>query len=207
MNNLLINRKLATTLFLVGLTLAACTGTSWETFEGDGFSLQLPASFEGGSDQQDFSEVAQMFRDAGQDSLAQALEANAGFILLYAVDTNRDNETETFTNVNVIREQNPAIADLSIQDYVNISLEQLKSVRGITVVSQHGVDFPGFEAYLLVEQYDLSALLGTEGVSKADQYLLKSGDSVWVITYTTDITEYDARHGDFETSAKSFKLK
>lgn len=206
MRNMLIGSKLAVTLFVVGLLLAACSNSGWETFSGDGFSIQLPDSFEGGSEQQDFSQVAQMFRDAGQESLAQALEANSGFILLYAVDTNRENETETFTNVNVIREQNPAIADLTIQDYVNISLGQLQTVNGITVVAQQAVDFPGFEAYLLVEEYDLSALLGTEGVSKADQYLLKSGDTVWVITYTTDITEYDARHADFETSAKSFKL-
>lgn len=198
----------------LGLLLAACSGggdaavpSNWKTFEGAGFSFQLPNTFEGGGDEQDFAEVAQMFRDAGQESLAQSLEANAGFILLYAADTEINNSNQTYTNVNVIREQNPALTDYSMQDYVDASLAQLNSVGGIAVVDQRAVTVPGFDAYLLIEEYDLAILLGAEGKSKADQYLLKSSDTVWVITYTTDISEYDARHADFETSAKSFTVK
>jgi hypothetical protein len=197
----------------MGLMLAACSGgggaapSTWETFEGDGFSLTLPSTFQGGGDQQDFAEVAQMFRNAGQETLAQSVEANAGFILLYAADTVINNQNKTYTNVNVIREQNPALVDFTIQDYVDASIAQLTAVSGITIVDQRAVSIPGFEAYLLIEEYDLSQLLGAEGTSKADQYLLKSGDTVWVITYTTDISEYTARHADFETSALSFTLK
>jgi hypothetical protein len=117
------------------------------------------------------------------------------------------NSNKTYTNVNVIREQNPALVDYTIQDYVDISLSQLQAVNGITVIDQKEVSIPGFDAYLLIEEYDLSQLLGAEGTSKADQYLLKSGDTVWVITYTTDISEYTVRHADFETSAQSFTLK
>jgi hypothetical protein len=197
----------------LALLLAACAGgggttpTSWETFEGDGFSFTLPSTFEGGSDQQDFAAVAEMYRNAGNETLAQSVEANAGFILLYAADTVMNNSNKTYTNVNVIREQNPALVDYSISDYVDVSLSQLQAVNGITVVDQQEVSIPGFDAYLLVEEYDLSQLLGAEGTSKADQYLLKSGDTVWVITYTTDISEYPGRHSDFETSARSFTLK
>lgn len=90
---------------------------------------------------------------------------------------------------------------------MDASLAQLQAVNGITVVDQKAVTIPGFEAYLLVEEYDLSQLLGAEGTSKADQYMLKSGDTVWVVTYTTDISEYASRHSDFETSARSFTLK
>jgi hypothetical protein len=179
----------------------------WETFEGDGFSFTLPSTFEGGSDQQDFAAVAEMYRNAGNETLAQSVEANAGFILLYAADTVINNSNKTYTNVNVIREQNPALVDYTIQDYVDISLSQLQAVNGITVIDQKEVSIPGFDAYLLIEEYDLSQLLGAEGTSKADQYLLKSGDTVWVITYTTDISEYTVRHADFETSAQSFTLK
>jgi len=202
-------------LFLaLSLLLAACSGaggaavpSDWKTFEGEGFSFQLPATFEGGGDEQDFAQVAQMFRDAGQESLAQSLEANAGFIQLYAADTEINNPNETYTNVNVIREQNPALTDYTMQEYVDVSLAQLQAVEGITVVGQQAVTIPGFDAYLLIEEYDLALLLGAEGTSKADQYLLKTGDSVWVLTYTTDISEYNARHPDFETSAKSFTVK
>ena len=198
----------------LGLLLASCSGggvasapSSWETFEGDGFSFTLPSTFEGGSDQQDFAAVAEMYRNAGNETLAQSVEANAGFILLYAADTVINNQNKTYTNVNVIREQNPALVDFSIKDYVDVSLAQLQAVNGITVVDQKEISIPGFDAYLLIEEYDLSLLLGAEGTSKADQYLLKSGDTVWVITYTTDISEYDARHADFETSARSFTLE
>lgn len=199
-------------IFAFAMLLAACTGggaasASWETFEGDGFSFTLPSTFEGGSDQQDFAAVAEMYRNAGNETLAQSVEANAGFILLYAADTVMNNPNKTYTNVNVIREQNPALVDFTISDYVEVSLSQLQAVNGITVVDQQEVSIPGFDAFLLVEEYDLNQLLGAEGTSKADQYLLKSGDTVWVITYTTDISEYPARHSDFETSAKSFTLK
>jgi hypothetical protein len=205
--------KYASLLFVIGLLVASCSGsgggapTNWETFDGDGFSFTLPSTFEGGSDQQDFAAVAEMYRNAGNETLAQSVEANAGFILLYAADTVINNSNKTYTNVNVIREQNPALVDYTIQDYVDISLSQLQAVNGITVIDQKEVSIPGFDAYLLIEEYDLSQLLGAEGTSKADQYLLKSGDTVWVITYTTDISEYTVRHADFETSAQSFTLK
>lgn len=197
----------------LGLLSSACSGggaaapSGWKTFEGEGFSIQLPDTFEGGSDEQDFAQVAEMFRNAGQESLAQSLEANAGFILLYAADTVVNNQNQTYTNVNVIREQNPALTDLTIQEYVDLSLGQLQAVQGISVVEQRAVTISGFDAYLLVEEYDLAQLMGAEGVSKADQYLLKTGDSVWVITYTTDVSEYNARHAAFESSAQSFTLK
>lgn len=193
----------------LGFLLAACGG-GWQTLEGDGFSITLPASYLGGSDSASFAEVAAMYREAGKENLAQSVEANtaAGFILLYAADKEVNNDSNTFTNVNVVREQNPVLADYTIQEYVDLSLAQLQSLAGITVVDQGEVTIPGFEeAYWLVEQYDLSLLLGEEGISKADQYLMKSGDTVWVITYVTDSSEYEARHAEFETSVKSFVQK
>lgn len=102
--------------FVLGLLLASCSGgatapSDWKTFEGEGFSFKLPSTFEGGGGQQDFAAVAQMYRDAGNEALAQSVEANAGFVLLYAVDTATNNLNKTYTNVNVIREQNAALVD------------------------------------------------------------------------------------------------
>lgn len=203
---------------MLGVLLAACGGgaaateaggppAGWERFEGEGFELYLPESYEGGSDAEDLSEVAQMLRDAGNEAMAQAVEGGQDYILLYAVDSEINNDFNFYTNVNVIREQNSAINDITIEEYADLTIAQLESIGGISILSSEAVDVPGFDAWRVTEELDAATLFGAEGTLRNAQYLLKSGDTVWIITYTTEGGEYDARQPEFEQSINTFALQ
>ena len=188
-----------------------CVGGSpredWECFLGQGFEIWLPASFVGGGDPADLVQVAELFRQQGQEQMAASIEANIGLILFYALDTTVNNPNNFYSNVNVVKEQNSILSNWTIEDYVDISISQLNNMDGITLLESSEFSIPGFGAYRLVSEYDLSILLAMPGTSRAVQYLAKEGDTVWVLTYSTAIEEYDARMLDFDTSAASFVEK
>ncbi|MEX1247847.1 MAG: hypothetical protein WEA61_05150 [Anaerolineales bacterium] len=203
-------------LVAAALILSACTpaaqsgaaagvpGEGWELFKGDGFEVWLPESFAGGSSPGDMAEVVQLFRDAGQEQMAQSVEASSAYIRLYAIDTAINNPNNYFTNMNVILEQNSLLKDWSIDDYVDVSMSQLNNIDGITVLDSGPFDIAGFDAYWLLSEYDMSVLMGLPGLARITQYLLKNGDHVYVLTYGTSAEEYNDRVSDFETSALSF---
>lgn len=188
-----------------------CTGESpyedWECFQGQGFEIWLPASFVGGGDPADLAAVAQVFRDAGQEQMAASVEQNIGLILFYALDTTINNPNNFYSNVNVVKEQNSILTDWTIQDYVDLSISQLNNINGIQLLESEEFIIQGYEAYRLISEYDLNLLLGIPGTSRAVQYIAKNGDTVWVLTYSTAIEEYDDRLLDFDASAMSFVEK
>lgn len=192
--------------------LAACSGASepgvavppagWEKFEGDGFEIYLPESFEGGSSQPDLAAAAQLLREAGNEQLAVAMESSN--YLLYVVDSE---SIESGTTVNILKEVNPVIADMSISGYADAATSQLAGITGITITESAAFIVSGYDAWRLVEEFDLAVLAGAEGTSKLVQYLLKTGDTVWILTYGTLISEFDSFEPTFEQSLRTFREK
>jgi hypothetical protein len=204
-------------LVVAGLLLSACGGgavtneggppAGWERFEGEGFEVYLPESYEGGGRPEDLAAVAQTLREAGNETMAQAVESSQDYILLYVVDTEISNEFDFYTNVNVIREQNSAINDITIEDYADLTISQLEGFGGIIIVESGTVNVPGFDAWRITEELDAASLFGAEGKLSNVQYLLKKGDTVWVLTYTTESSEFDTRLPIFEQSVLTFAVR
>ncbi len=196
----------------LAVLLAACSGASapgvaeppagWEKFEGDGFEIYLPESFEGGSSQPDLAAAAQLMRDAGNEQLAMAMESSN--YLLYVVDSE---SIESGTTVNILKEVNPVIANMSTSGYADAATSQLAGITGITITESAAFTVSGYDAWRLVEEFDLAVLAGAEGTSKLVQYLLKTGDTVWILTYGTLISEFDSFEPTFEQSLRTFREK
>ncbi len=211
-------QSISVAVIVFALLLGACGGgavtdaggppAGWERFEGEGFEVYLPESYQGGGSPEDLAEVAQILRDAGNETMAQAVEGGQDYILLYVVDTEVNNEFDFYTNLNVIREQNSAINDITIEEYADLTVSQLEGFSGVTIVESGPIDVPGFQAWRLVEELDAASLFGAEGGTLSNvQYLLKSGDTVWVLTYTTESSEFDARLPIFEQSVRTFAMR
>lgn len=191
----------------LGLLLAACSGggaaggppAGWQKYDGDGFEIYLPESYEGGTDQADLAGAAQLLHEGGNEALAQAIETSN--YLLYAVDSSDD----FGTSLNILKEQNPALIDMTVSAYVDLAISQLEGIAGITILESEAIVVSGFEAWRVTEEYDLAALMGVEGTTKVVQYLLKSGDSVWILSYGTTESEFNARLPEFEQSLATFK--
>ncbi|MEX2161040.1 MAG: hypothetical protein WD751_03915 [Anaerolineales bacterium] len=176
----------------------------WLHYSGEGFGVWLPPSYAGGSDPAEIQRVADTLRQAGRDDLASLLEANAGYVLLYAVDAS--NQIPGFaTNFNVVAEYNSQMSSITMEEYADATLSQLATVGGVTVSKTETWSSDDFDtAYKLTSQYDLQALAGVPGYATGVQYLLKAGDHVWVLSFATPQEEFADRQMEFEDVAASF---
>ena len=178
----------------------------WKKFEGAMFELALPESFEGGSTPSELAQVAQNFRDAGQEELARAVETRPHSAVFYALDSNLV-PSHIATVVTGFRDQGSQFSTMSIDDYIARYAAAIQQQPGLTLLESKATSIPGFQAHLLVYQIDTTQVVvqGTQGTVQADEYTLKAGDTIWSIIYSTDISEYETRHADFQKSVLSFK--
>ena len=190
------------------ILLAACgqsTGSVpavWEKFEGEGFELSLPESFAGGSTAEELAAVVEMFRDAGQESLAEDVETRPSSSVFYGVDSAQINPEKIETTVTIFKDQNNQFGEWSLEDYVNWYASILEQGGDYTELDSRNIEIDGIEAHVQIGEYDL----GPSGGVIAEEYAIKIGDIVWSIIYSTDSSEYEARKSDFEISALSFNL-
>jgi hypothetical protein len=198
-------------LLIVGvLFLAACSGgtsgspAGWEKFEGDGFEIYLPETFEGGSDPAQVAAAAEMLRQNGNEEMAVLAEANASSYKLYLVDTEVTPGSQVPAVMNVIKTQDPFLSSVAVSTIAEATISQAESL-GITVTTSEEFTAPGYEAWFLVEEVDMIA--GVEGTINVVQYIFKSDDTMWVLTYGCDSDELAERMAEFEQSALTFKEK
>jgi hypothetical protein len=188
--------------------LVACSSSpqvqapeGWKQFTGDGFSIYLPATFRGGSDAPDLSAAAEMIRDTGNEFLASTVETSS--YLLYALDSS-DN---FLTSVNILNEQNSVIGDMSLTEYVDLSISNLASVTGFNIKESATANIPGFEAWRIESEIDNMAVFGVPGTTALVQYILKEGNTAWILSYGSPADSFQSHVSDFETSVKTFTLK
>lgn len=192
-------------LALVGAAAVVLPGSSdpviegWHKVEGRNVSLLLPEQWAGGEPGSKIvDQVLMAMRSFGPnyDVLAQAIEANPGAVLLFAVD--QTPAADGFaTNVNAVAEKAPG--DVGLSEYVEAATGLLPASfqvveSGIQKVGPH-------EAARIVIRFELPT-----GRGQQIAYIIKDGSVFWSITYTTSVAEFGSRLYDFERSAASVRL-
>lgn len=195
-------------ILIVTFLLVACSPTSqvqapegWKQFTGEGFSIYLPSTFRGGSDAPDLAAAAEMIRDTGNEFLASTVETSN--YLLFALDSS-DNFS---TSVNILNEQNSVIGDMSLTEYVDLSISNIAKVAGFNIKESVAANIPGFEAWRIESDIDNMAIFGVPGTTTLLQYILKEGDTAWILSYGSPAKSFQSHVNDFETSVKTFKLE
>ncbi len=164
---------------------------------GNGISLQLPESYDGGkANSEDFKLVLDRIKSLGSEfeNIAKAVESNPDLYLLWAFDS-QVGPSGFLTNANITSEQ--VISAVSVQAYVEAVRKQLPAQ--IKVLSQDDLTVAGQPAIRLVstmEQFN----------AKQAMYLVKQGNRIYVVTYSTGIDEFDQRLKQFEQSVQTFTV-
>ncbi len=185
----------------LGLTLAIAPAIAqaptapWKEVRGRGVAVRLPPTFEGGDLEGERPEVLQRLRLLGQDfePTVRAIEANRSAFILYAFDRQRG-PTGALTNLNVGVAKVPS--NLSLATVVDLNLKGLP--KPFRVVSRQ---IRGETATLKLE-----SAIETLRLSQL-QHFVRRGNAVYVLTYTTERSEFAAREPAFRQSAASFRVE
>lgn len=177
---------------------SAAPDASWKKFQAEGIEIQLPATFEGGRPtSQDIDAIAERLATLGADyePMVQMLRKSPPPFVLWMFDANVG-PSGAITNVNVGKEAMPS--GVSIGAYLDATRAQLPSDARVSRREVVALErFP--EAGRLVVE---AQVLGTGTVI----YVLRHGSEIWIVGYTTHVTELEQRMPDFERSIATFRV-
>jgi len=173
--------------------------TGWNKFESSGIEIWLPESYEGGDLENDTEVIINRMKALGPEfeQMANNIEKNPSMVKLIAVDTNIG-DTGFVTNINIGREQ--ILSTMTFDMYMETMKKQLPSFW--TIIDEKKVQLDQHEALRLVSRLDISG-----EVMKQLQYLVKNNNTLWIITSTTTLEEFDERLPIFEQVVGTVKIQ
>ncbi|MFQ3679736.1 MAG: hypothetical protein SNJ60_04420 [Pseudanabaenaceae cyanobacterium] len=182
-------------LLAIAPAMAQAPTAGWKEVRGRGVTVQLPPSFEGGDLEGEMPEVLQRLRLLGQDfePTVRAIAANRSAFVLYAFDRQRG-PTGALTNLNIGAAKIPS--NLPLATVVDLNIKELpKPFRVVSRQTQGETILLKLES--AIEAFHLSQL----------QCFIRQGNTVYVLTYTTERGEFAAREPVFRQSAASFRAE
>ena len=173
---------------------------AWKTITGNGVSLSLPASYQGGnpSKDQDLDAIAQKLKtiDPEYEKNIESLKENASTLAFVAFDLPQD-KSKFVTNVNIAMEKVPDAT--TVEKYLNAAVKEMSAHFQVT--DQKVVSLDKYQAGRIVAE---DTTTGTP--IKYLFYLVQKGNNFWIVTYTTATNEFDQRLPNFEKSIRTFTL-
>ena len=172
----------------------------WKAFQGNGIELWLPDTFRGGSPTAaDAAILIQAIKTLGPEyaQIARLVEQNPRAFVLFAVDPT-PNQAGGVTNVLVAAEKIPSLVTLEM--YLS-SMAQLLPAQ-IQILDRTIVSMKSYQAGRLVTQAQAPNITVKQLI-----YVIKQGDRIWTIGYSTGADEYTQRLPVFEQSIATFKTQ
>lgn len=172
------------------------TGTI--VLEGGGISIQLPDTYFGGSNE-NLDEVLQKLEDMGSDyeNAANVLKENHDDYILFAYDSRIGSATNI---TNLLIGKLSLAEDITLESQVQDLFKSYEEAGGTDIQSKScqykDYECLEFQVTLATDRYN----------SKALQYLIKKGEDVYMLTFTTSIEEFDERYDEFSQAFNSFKV-
>ena len=169
----------------------------WEKYEGGSVELWLPESYEGGN-LEDIDLVVEKLKNLGPDfeQMAQTLEQNPSLFVIWAFDF-KVGTSGFLTNVSVAKEK--VLSAFTVDTYLDAVINQIPAQ--FQVVERDIVSLNDLKAGRLLLEITISGM-----DVKEMMYVIKDGNFMWVITFTTGANEFVQRLPDFEKIALTFTI-
>ena len=171
----------------------------WKQFTTDKIEVSLPGSYEGGDpSNQSVQALIGMIRNMGPqyEETVRMLEQNPSLLLFLALDTNLSS-AGFLTNLTIVTERGALY--LPISAILEMLTREVGSINRV-VLEKKEITLPPYEAgRMILQATDLP------GDVRQVVYILKDGDNLWALTYSTSAAELDQRMPEFERSVGTFK--
>jgi len=178
--------------------------TGWKQFSSADFELYLPEQWEGGSEEE-LQNIIDILRQEGQIELASQVEAGIPYMLFWGYDSDTAVLSDTLTNVNIGSE---SASFTSLEKYMEIGYDQMADTY-----AQMGYVFTILEQDITSIGYhkEVGRTLVSEEAAgfevRMAQYIVKSGNDFWIITFTTSPEEFNQYIANFDKAVETFILK
>lgn len=172
-------------------TPAPTTIAGWKKFTGSHTELWLPERYIGGETSSMIEKLKMQYQ--GLDAIAEALDNSEHKIRLWAFD--------------------PEPGPPAFLTYAMVGADEVKPDASLAAYVDDGLAQRAPEE-TLIERSDTT--LGEDAAVRTVvetrypnrrvrelAYFVKKGDLIWIVLFTTDAKEYDARLADFELSART----
>ncbi len=174
----------------------------WHVLNGNGVSLWLPNSFEGGNPKTNGNQILNRLQGLGSnfDSLAQTLRSGQKVFNLLAYDTITE-DSGLITNVLIDEEIVPE--NINIESYLDTLAGHLPSEFQII----EKVTIPSPSNQYSEEGYLKSTINTPKGKVMQVIYVIRKDGSIWRLVFTTPESEYAQRATIFEQSMHSVTIQ
>jgi hypothetical protein len=174
--------------------------SGFKPIEGDGITLWLPESFEGGSmTGKDREVLLKGMAGLGGDfaRMAEQFEAAADNMLFLAFNS-EVNEQGGVNTVNVI--EIPALSGMKPVTLASMLVEQLPNqIKGIKLSEVEAVELPQYPAARFTAQMNINNFMIKEAI-----YVVKAGDAIYLVTFAALDNEFEEWLPVFEQSIQTF---
>lgn len=171
----------------------------WSKYTSTGFEMWFPESWEGGSPANDLDLMVSKIRALGPEfeQMAQSVEANPNAFVLFMYDKNVG-ENGQLTNANIAKED--VMSSMTLDTYAEMVKKQLPS--SFEVTKQENITLNNYDATRLEVSYNQNGIS-----ANILEYLIKNGNTIWAVAFTTPASEYQDQQPVFEQIANTVSLE
>ena len=176
----------------------ATNQASLKKIQGDGVELSVPAAYEGGNPSKDLDALSQKLKavNPNYEKALEPLKKNPSAISLLAFDL-QSAKSAPPTMINVSKRKVPD--GLSVEQALNKATQQLQPPY--QVLEQKVVPIDKYQAGRIVVQAP-----NPNPQVKQLFYIIKNGNTFWVVTYVSSADKFDQLLPTFEQSIRTFNL-
>ncbi|MDD5622756.1 MAG: hypothetical protein PHQ09_06335 [Actinomycetota bacterium] len=186
-----------------GCKTSASTAPVVPEFIGEDFELTLPENWEGGT-KEELDSVIEKLEDADLTELADTVEENKFYLVYFGYDAEMVAQGSNKSIFTIVGESKIVS---SLEEYMDISYESLKEQYEkagypFDIVEQEVVALGDNKEVgrtifkYIVEDYE----------TKVAQYIIKNGSDVWILTFSSDMEQFDEQIQDFDKTIETFKI-
>ncbi len=169
----------------------------WKKFTGRDVELWLPESYQGiAPNGEDIGVVLDNLRSLGSEfaPIADNIQQNPNLFAFWAFDSNVP-ESGSLTNINIAAEQ--VISAVTLDMYLDSLTKQLPSQ--FQVQESKKLSLEHYQAARVITEFNLNNVTGKQAA-----YIIKDGNNIWVVTFSTSLEEFEERLTTFEQSITTF---
>lgn len=171
--------------------------TNMTRYAGKDVEIYLPSSYVGGDPSKDLPFFLERLETLGTEytKAADFIRDNPSAIPFWAFDT-QVNRLGSLTSAVILKER--VFSGVTLELYMDISLKQLPS--DIKILSRETMQIGKYPAgRVMAEQEVLGAQV------EQLMYILKDGNTFWLVIYSTEFGEFEERLPTFEKSVRTFR--
>jgi len=185
-----------------GCKIPAAQPTVPEFNVGD-FEISLPEKWEG-SKKEELDTVIDNLNESGQSQLANAVEGMKDYLVFFGYDAEMIAQKE---DVDIFTITGESRVVLSLEEYMDLTYESAaeqyeKAEYRFDIVEQEIVEIGDNEE---VGRTIFEQTVESKEV-KVAQYIIKDGSDFWILTFSTDLEQFDENLQDFDATIETFKI-